>query len=204
MYFYRHLELAFHKSFAFKAPISLAIAHVIHGKKQYWNSFRIPSTLLHYSRQENIFGLFVCCVNNSENLNFVKMFTQNMANISRWIFTIGSTVGFSPYKVDRQVGKLYVDRWSFARSLWNWTWLVAYAYVVLPTHLYDLYFTNQFHKFNYTVIIMLCCSMGIVLVGALLMMSHGTCQFLNALFKFIQDFPGYISTTFQQVLYYYY
>lgn len=115
-----------------------------------------------------------------------------MMTLGRWIFNTGSFLGFSPFKVDRVIGKLYVDFWSRARSLWNWSWLVAYAYIVLPTHLYELYITKQHQKFNYTVIIQLCCSMGIILVGDLVWMANGVCQFLNALFKFLEFFPGSI------------
>ncbi|CAL8072500.1 unnamed protein product [Orchesella dallaii] len=109
--------------------------------------------------------------------------------ILRMLVTVGSFFGFLPFKLDNERGKLRVDLRSRAKSIHSAMWLVAYSWLVLPTHTYELYRMQNLHKLSYTVVIMLCATMGIILDGLLTINSEGVCQFLNAFYKLLESFP---------------
>lgn len=118
------------------------------------------------------------------------MFSKNISLASYLLFETFSRLGFCPIKVDQKVGKFYVHFWSRVRATHSWIWLVAYTFLVLPTHLVELYKTQKLHQFNYTLLLMLFSTMGIILVGDALWQADGICRFLNGLFKYLEDFPG--------------
>ncbi|CAL8072504.1 unnamed protein product [Orchesella dallaii] len=91
--------------------------------------------------------------------------------------------------MDNERGKLRVDLRSRAKSIHSALWLAAYSWLVLPTHILELYRMQNLHKLSYTVVIMLCATMGIILDGLLTFNSEGVCQFLNAVYKLLESFP---------------
>ncbi|CAL8072498.1 unnamed protein product [Orchesella dallaii] len=109
--------------------------------------------------------------------------------ILRMLVTVGSFFGFLPFKLDNERGKLRVDLWSRAKSIHSAMWLLAYAWLVLPTHIWELYKAQNFHKLSYTVVIMLCATMGIILDGILTFNATGVCQVINGLYKILDRFP---------------
>ncbi|CAL8072502.1 unnamed protein product [Orchesella dallaii] len=105
------------------------------------------------------------------------------------LFATASFFGFLSFKIDNERGKLRVDFWSRAKSIHSAMWLVAYTWLVLPTHIYELYRIQNLNELSYTVVMMLCGTMGIILDGLLTINSEGVCKFLNAFYKLLESFP---------------
>ncbi|CAL8072496.1 unnamed protein product [Orchesella dallaii] len=117
------------------------------------------------------------------------MLSPVFIKVLRVLVIVGSFFGFLPFKLDNEHGKLRVDFWSRARSIHSAMWLLAYAWIVLPTHILELYRMQNLHKLSYTVVIMLCATMGIILDGILTFNATGVCQVMNALYKILDSFP---------------
>ncbi len=106
------------------------------------------------------------------------------------IVKLGNFLGSSPYRWDKYQNKLYIVFWSHFRQVHFWSWIVAYVFVVLPTHLYQLYTNGKYKKFSYTLIIF---SYGIVcllMIGVLAFNTQSVCRFKNGFWKYLPEFHG--------------
>lgn len=99
-------------------------------------------------------------------------------------------LGCLPYRIDTTRGKLYIHPWSHFRTFHVWSWATAYAVIVLPTHLYQLYCMGQTRRFNFTVQIWIGASGCSLLTGIFTWYSKGNCQIINSLFKLLPDFAS--------------
>lgn len=104
------------------------------------------------------------------------------------ILALMNLLWVSPFRLDTVRGKLYVDLASRCRVTFIWCWWFAYVIIVLPTHLYMLYQSNELSKFNFTLIIHIGCCIASIILGVLCIKSEELCQALNATLKYFPDF----------------
>ncbi|CAL8129076.1 unnamed protein product [Orchesella dallaii] len=109
---------------------------------------------------------------------------------------INGNLGLSPWRVNRIVGKVEIDRWRCARAVHLWLWVVAYAVIVVPTHMYEVYSTTKSVQhlarnktLIYLLIELIICSFFVIFSGTITLSPVSFCQILNGLYKYTESFP---------------
>ncbi|CAL8085302.1 unnamed protein product [Orchesella dallaii] len=133
---------------------------------------------------------------------FDFMLSKFLLNVMKQTVKVTGKLGFCPLKLDTARGKFSVDTWRWARTVHNFLWLLCYAVVVLPTHVYEVYRSgNGVNTFasNRTVIYLLLATilsyLSVLFLGVIATMPLTLCQVVNSFYKFMETFPvKYIRT----------
>ncbi|CAL8085296.1 unnamed protein product [Orchesella dallaii] len=136
-----------------------------------------------------------------EELDF--MLNKFLLNIMKITSEVTGTLGFCPIVVDTIHGKFTVNTWRWARTVHNFLWLLCYATIVLPTHLYEVYTSgNAFHTFSsnssviYLLLATILCYIAVLFLGICAVVPQGLCQLLNGLYKFMETFTKNYTNTY--------
>lgn len=111
-----------------------------------------------------------------------------MANMFVALNSFANCLGSTPYRANPRKGKLYVHFWSHFRCLHFSIWTLTYGIVVLPTHLFFLYTIRDTSKICFVIVTMHAAIGCSIFTGIFALRSLGVCQFLNGMFKYLQDF----------------
>lgn len=131
----------------------------------------------------------------SQHPSSFKMFTANMANIFVFLNRIANIIGSSPFRINSKGGKVVIHLPSHFRVIHFSVWMHVYGSIVLPTHLYILYTTGDYRKCNFVILVTHFCFVCDLFCGVFAFKTLGVCQFLNGMFKFLQDFEAKYMTT---------
>lgn len=116
------------------------------------------------------------------------MFTHRMVSMFINLNRFANIFGSSPFRLNQSKGQLYIHFWSHFRVLHFSIWMLTYGAIVLPTHIYILYNIGDTRKIFFVIVIIHACVGCNMFSGIFALRSLGFCQFLNGLFRYLQNF----------------
>ncbi|CAL8129116.1 unnamed protein product [Orchesella dallaii] len=130
------------------------------------------------------------------------MLNDHLLLLTKYTVKVTSTIGFTPMYIDTVRGKATVNNWSWARAIHFWSWIFAYAAIVLPTHTIEVWLSSKdvrSLRSNKTVIYLFITNLFswffTLFLGLATLKPLVVCQLFNSLYKYIETFPAkYIAT----------
>ncbi|ODM95611.1 Galectin-4 [Orchesella cincta] len=133
------------------------------------------------------------------------MLCDIVISLTKFTTGVGSVLGFCPVKVDTIHGKLKVHTWSWARAVHSWLWIFIYSIIVLPTHTVEVYLSKRIvrnvqnkHTLIYLILTIISCIVFTILLGIVVLKPLALCQIGNAVYKYVETFPGKYITTYNK------